>query len=121
MGQLCYQLGDGLLIGSELKMLPKKMTSIVCSLLLFVPVCATLAQEKTTTERIRERDVDDAEIELMKFSWNGNKQPGSDISYTIQSPSLIIEYACRDLGGNPLAHLHSMYRDPSDEYGKQLD
>ena len=63
----------------------------------------------------------DAEMEQIKFSWNGNKQPGSDISYTIQGPSLIIEYACQDLGGNPLAHLHSMYRDPTNEYGKQLD
>lgn len=62
-----------------------------------------------------------AELDQIKFSWNGNKQPGSDISYTIHGPSLIIEYACQDLGGNPLAHLHSMYRDPTNEYGKQLD
>lgn len=62
-----------------------------------------------------------AELDQVKFSWNGNKKPGSDISYTIQGPSLIIEYACQDLGGNPLAHLHSMYRDPTNEYGKQLD
>lgn len=61
------------------------------------------------------------ELDQVKFSWNGKKQPGSDISYTIQGPSLIIEYACQDLGGNPLAHLHSMYRDPTNEYGKQLD
>ena len=36
-------------------------------------------------------------------------------------PSLIIEYACQDLGGNPLDHLHTMYRDPTNEYGRQLD
>lgn len=62
----------------------------------------------------------EAEIDQMKFAWNGNRAPKSDVSYTIQSPSLIIEYACQDLGGNPLDHLHSNYRDPSNEYGGQL-
>ena len=30
---------------------------------------------------------------------------------------MIIEYACQDLGGRPLNHLHSMYRNPENEYG----
>ena len=62
-----------------------------------------------------------SEFDQMKFSWNGNKEPGSDVSYRIQSPSLIIEYACQDLGGNPIDHLHSMYRNPKNEYGLQLE
>ncbi len=70
------------------------------------------------TKRMRQIE---SELDQTKFSWNGNKQPGSDISYAIQGPSLIIEYACQDLGGNPLAHLHSMYRDPTNEYAKQLE
>jgi hypothetical protein len=61
------------------------------------------------------------EVDAMTFSWNGNQEPGSDISYSIQGPSLIIEYACQNLGGNPLAHLHSMYRNPKNEYGNQLE
>ncbi len=61
------------------------------------------------------------EVDAMPFSWNGNQEPGSDISYSIQAPSLIIEYACQNLGGNPLAHLHSMYRNPKNEYGNQLE
>ena len=73
--------------------------------------------EAQATKRMEEVK---SEIDQMKFSWNGNKEPGSDISYTIQSPSLIIEYACQDLGGNPLDHLHSMYRNPKNEYGGQL-
>ena len=60
------------------------------------------------------------EIDQMRFSWNGPLQPGSDVSYYIQGPSLIIEYACQDLGGDPLEHLHSIYRDPTNEYGGQL-
>lgn len=61
-----------------------------------------------------------SEIDEMTLSWNGGTSQGSDISYRIQSPSLIIEYACQDLGGNPVAHLHSMYRNPKNEYGGQL-
>ncbi len=60
------------------------------------------------------------EMDQMNFAWNGAIKPGSAISYIIQSPSLIIEYACQDLGGNPLDHLHSMYRNPKAEYGNQL-
>lgn len=62
----------------------------------------------------------EAEFDKMKFSWNGNKAPKSDVSYVIQSPTLIIEYACQNLGGNPLDHLHSIYRNPNNDYGKQL-
>jgi hypothetical protein len=61
-----------------------------------------------------------AELKDTHFAWNGPTTPGSDISYIIQGPSLIIEYACQDLGGKPLDHLHSMYRDPTNEYGERI-
>jgi len=57
------------------------------------------------------------EIDQMYFSWRGPTPVGSDVSYMIQGPSLIIEYACQSLGGNPIDHVHSMYRDPTNEYG----
>lgn len=57
------------------------------------------------------------EIDQMKLAWSGPTSLESDISYRLQGPSLIIEYACQDLGGDPLDHLHSMYRDPTNEYG----
>ncbi len=62
-----------------------------------------------------------AELDRMFFSWNGEIKAGSPISYRIQSPSLIIEYACQDMGGDPQQHLHTMYRNPQQEYGGQLD
>ncbi len=62
-----------------------------------------------------------SEIDDMKFSWNGPGADRADVSYTIQSPSLIIEFACQEMGGNPLNHLHTMYRDPTNEYAGQLD
>lgn len=61
------------------------------------------------------------ELSEMHFAWNGPTEPKSDISYTIQGPTLIIEYTCQDLGGNPPDHLHTIYRNPTNEYGGQLD
>ena len=63
----------------------------------------------------------ESELDTMHFAWKGSLETGSDVSYAIQGPSLIIEYACQDLGGDPLNHIHTMYRDPTNEYGKQLD
>ncbi|QDT00831.1 DUF3500 domain-containing protein [Adhaeretor mobilis] len=60
------------------------------------------------------------EIDQMHFAWHGPTAAGSDVSYAIQGPTLIIEYACQNLGDKPTDHLHSMYRDPTNEYGKQL-
>ncbi|MEM7309625.1 MAG: DUF3500 domain-containing protein [Planctomycetota bacterium] len=57
------------------------------------------------------------EIDRMHFAWSGGRKQPGDVSYRLQGPSVIIEYACQDLGGDPLQHLHSMYRDPSNEYG----
>ncbi|MFT5688569.1 MAG: hypothetical protein ACI8PQ_001410, partial [Planctomycetota bacterium] len=33
---------------------------------------------------------------------------------------LLIEFACQDLGGKPLDHLHAMIRNPLSEYGASL-
>jgi hypothetical protein len=59
----------------------------------------------------------EAEIDSMFFAWSGPSKNPSDVSYTVQGPTVIAEYACQDLGGDPLNHLHSMYRDPQNEYG----
>ena len=60
------------------------------------------------------------EIDKMSFAWWGPAEKGGDFSYRLQGPSLIIEYAGQDLGGDPHDHLHSMYRDPTNEYGARL-
>jgi len=61
------------------------------------------------------------EMNEMTVAWGGPTAPGSDMSYRIQSPSLLIEYAGQDLGRDPLDHIHGMYRDPSNEYGAGFD
>lgn len=62
----------------------------------------------------------ESEIDQMVFAWHGFRKPGSDVSYSLQSPSLIIEFAFQDLGGNPLNHLHTQYRNPKNEYGERF-
>ena len=61
-----------------------------------------------------------AEIDKMSFAWWGPSKEKGDFSYRLQGPSLIIEYAGQDVGGDPHDHLHSMYRDPTNEYGARL-
>jgi hypothetical protein len=58
------------------------------------------------------------------FAWSGPTtvvagQNGTAY-YRIQGPSLVIEYAPQPLGGNPSMHIHAMYRDPTNDYGRKL-
>ena len=56
------------------------------------------------------------------FAWSGptNVEPGSNITayYRIQGPTLVIEYAPQP--GDPTMHVHTMYRDPTNDYGRKL-
>lgn len=58
------------------------------------------------------------------FAWSGPTAaaPGHNITayYRIQGPKLVIEYAPQGLGGDPSLHVHTMYRDPSNDYGRKL-
>ena len=57
-----------------------------------------------------------AKIDETYFTWYGPTTNGSAAYYRIQGPSLLIEYAPqRDTG-----HIHTIIRDPSNEYGKAL-
>jgi hypothetical protein len=48
--------------------------------------------------------------------------PGKNITayYRIQGPHLVIEYAPQTLGGDPAMHVHTMYRDPTNDYGRKF-
>ena len=58
------------------------------------------------------------------FAWSGptTVTPGRNITayYRIQGPKLVIEYAPQRLGGDPAMHVHTMYRDPTNDYGRGL-
>lgn len=73
--------------------------------------------EPAQTARMKELE---KEIPQMYFAWSGPTPKGSDMSYKIQGPTVIIEYACQSLGGDPLNHVHAMYRNPKNEYGVQI-
>ncbi len=56
------------------------------------------------------------------FAWSGpaSVAPGSNVTayYRIQGPGLVIEYAPQ--GDDPAMHIHTMYRDPTNDYGRRL-
>ena len=56
------------------------------------------------------------------FAWSGSVtgEPGTNISayYRIQGPHLVIEYAPQH--DEPTNHVHTMYRDPTNDYGGAL-
>lgn len=63
-----------------------------------------------------------ADLNETWFAWSGatTAAPGSNITayYRIQGPHVVIEYAPQ--GGDPALHLHTMYRDPTNDYGRSL-
>jgi len=62
------------------------------------------------------------EINETWFAWSGatSADPGRNITayYRIQGPHVVIEYAPQPLGGDPSLHVHTMYRDPTNDYGR---
>ena len=64
-----------------------------------------------------------ADIKDTWFAWSGPNSvaPGSNITayYRIQGPRLVIEYAPQQLGGDPAMHVHTIYRDPTNDYGRR--
>lgn len=54
---------------------------------------------------------------MLHFGWWGETTQGSAVYYRIQGPTVIIEFSHQNLGGNPSQHLHSVYRNPSNDYG----
>jgi hypothetical protein len=58
------------------------------------------------------------------FAWSGptTAVPGHNITayYRIQGPNLVIEYAPQPLGGDLSMHVHTIYRDPTNDYGRKV-
>lgn len=50
------------------------------------------------------------------FVWYGPTKNGSAVYYRIQGPTLVIEYAPQ----GSTNHIHTIIRDPSNDYGKEL-
>jgi hypothetical protein len=58
------------------------------------------------------------------FAWSGptTAPPGRNITayYRLQGPHLVIEYAPQPLGGDLSMHVHTIYRDPTNDYGRKV-
>jgi hypothetical protein len=56
------------------------------------------------------------------FAWSGptTHEPGRNGSayYRIQGPKLFIEFSPQGVGGDPTMHVHTIYRDPTNDYGR---
>ncbi len=63
-----------------------------------------------------------ADLDDTWFAWSGPTtfEPGANITayYRIQGPHLVIEYAPQN--DEPANHVHTIYRDPTNDYGRQL-
>jgi hypothetical protein len=57
------------------------------------------------------------------FAWSGptSVAPGRNGTsyYRIQGPKLVIEYSPQPLGGDLSNHIHTIYRDPTNDYGRK--
>jgi hypothetical protein len=54
------------------------------------------------------------------FAWSGPIENGKPAYFRIQGPTMVIEYAPQAIFGDATQHIHTMYRDPSNDYGKKL-
>jgi hypothetical protein len=82
---------------------------------------AGIIHESAATARMAELKAD---INETWFAWSGptTVTPGNNIAayYRIQGPHLVIEYAPQQMGGDPSLHVHTMYRDPTNDYRKPV-
>ena len=51
------------------------------------------------------------------FAWSGSTKNGGLAYYRIQGPTVLIEYAPQQ---GDLDHIHTIYRDPTNDYGAKL-
>ncbi len=62
----------------------------------------------------------EADLDDTWFAWSGptTAAPGTNIAayYRIPGPHLVIEYAPQN--DEPDNHVHTIYRDPTDDYGR---
>jgi hypothetical protein len=82
---------------------------------------AGIVNETSTAIRLAELK---SELNETWFAWSGptTAEAGHNITayYRIQGPHVVIEYSPQGLGGDLSNHVHTMYRDPTNDCGKKL-
>ena len=51
------------------------------------------------------------------FAWSGPMDKAGLAYFRIQGPTVIIEYAPQGRGDDAMMHIHTIYRDPTNDYG----
>ncbi|MDO7854074.1 DUF3500 domain-containing protein [Hymenobacter convexus] len=79
---------------------------------------AGIIQESYVKARITELK---AGLNDTYFAWSGPTTHAPDRNgtsyYRIQGPKVVIEFSPQGVGGDPSMHVHTIYRDPTNEYG----
>lgn len=72
--------------------------------------------------KLRMKEIEEG-LDETYFAWSGptDGTPGKNVAayYRIQGPKLVIEYAPQSMrGDDPTLHVHTIYRDPTNDYGR---
>ena len=54
------------------------------------------------------------------FAWAGSTTNGKGAYFRIQGPAVFIEYAPQGMGDNNVDHIHTIYRDPTNDYAERM-
>ena len=73
-----------------------------------------LMPEHSAQARLEEIE---AELEHVYFGWHGSTDGTGSIYYVIHGDTVLIEFSTEDPLGAAEGHIHSIYRDPTNEYG----
>lgn len=80
-----------------------------------------LASEWTSiqNETVAKARMDELKKDITEtwFAWSGPTEKGSAAYFRIQGPTVVIEYAPQRMGADPTNHIHTIYRDPTNDYG----
>jgi hypothetical protein len=96
-----------------------------------IPASSLNASQQTAlleliAERVGVLDEDDAaakmtevkaNLEKTYFAWAGPTTSSSAAYFRVTGPTILIEYSPQSMGGDASNHVHSMLRDPTNDYG----
>jgi hypothetical protein len=54
------------------------------------------------------------------FAWAGPTTNGKGAYFRIHGPAVFIEYAPQGAGANNVDHIHTIYRDPTNDYAQRV-
>src|SRR5436309_2171390 len=78
----------------------------------------TILNEPAAAAKMREVQ---ANVSDTYFAWAGSTTNGKEAYFRVQGPTVLIEYAPQGTSGAPsVDHIHTIYRDPTNDYGAKL-